>query len=270
MGAHKTRALGGPEPPLASSTLVQPIINKACLGPNVMFFDDTLKIACHPAGKPPQDTKARSILTKSSRVSAGDAEAAFEGVHTGSERIISAVATQWYGHVDPRNRVDASGRCWMKDLWDRSGVPGRHSYFEQIADSQVSNCVKDLAIIAIAVESCFASPSSRERDNNKRQQSSTRPLRKGTEQRYSDADKTRGLRTNERQKLFQRHGVTRKTGKVQPTLLHPAERKTIVQVRRRASEIAPTTKTTSAPVKDVIRPKKDKKQCLNVIHQKAT
>lgn len=67
------------------------------------------------------------------------------------------------------------------------------SYFEQIADSQVSNCVKDLAIIAIAVESCFASPSSRERDNNKRQQSSTRPLRKGTEQRYSDADKTRGV-----------------------------------------------------------------------------
>lgn len=39
MGAHKTRALGGPEPPLASSTLVQPIINKACLGPNVLYTD---------------------------------------------------------------------------------------------------------------------------------------------------------------------------------------------------------------------------------------
>lgn len=36
MGAHKTRALGGPEPPLASSTLVQPIINKACPDPNAL------------------------------------------------------------------------------------------------------------------------------------------------------------------------------------------------------------------------------------------
>lgn len=39
MGAHKTRALGGPEPPLASSTLVQPIINKACLDPNALYSD---------------------------------------------------------------------------------------------------------------------------------------------------------------------------------------------------------------------------------------
>lgn len=39
MGPHKTRALGGPEPPLASSTLVQPIINKACLGPNALYTD---------------------------------------------------------------------------------------------------------------------------------------------------------------------------------------------------------------------------------------
>lgn len=36
MGPHKTRALGGPEPPLASSTLVQPIINKACPDPNAL------------------------------------------------------------------------------------------------------------------------------------------------------------------------------------------------------------------------------------------
>lgn len=39
MGPHKTRALGGPEPPLASSTLVQPIINKACLDPNALYSD---------------------------------------------------------------------------------------------------------------------------------------------------------------------------------------------------------------------------------------
>lgn len=39
MGAHKTRTLGGPEPPLASSTLVQPIINKACLDPNALYSD---------------------------------------------------------------------------------------------------------------------------------------------------------------------------------------------------------------------------------------
>jgi len=39
MGARKTRALGGPEPPLASSTLVQPIINKACLDPNALYPD---------------------------------------------------------------------------------------------------------------------------------------------------------------------------------------------------------------------------------------
>lgn len=69
----------------------------------ISISSNTLKIACHPAGKPPQDAKARSILTKSSRDSTGDvAEAASEGGHTGSERIISAVVTQWYGHVDPR------------------------------------------------------------------------------------------------------------------------------------------------------------------------
>lgn len=35
--------------------------------------------------------------------SAGDvAEVACEGGHTGSERIISADATQWCGHVDPQ------------------------------------------------------------------------------------------------------------------------------------------------------------------------
>lgn len=46
MRAHKTHALGGPEPPLASSTLVQPIINKACLDPNALYSD----IPCFNAG----------------------------------------------------------------------------------------------------------------------------------------------------------------------------------------------------------------------------
>lgn len=44
MVPHKTRSLGGPWPPLASSTLVRPIINKACLNSNALSSIRILKL----------------------------------------------------------------------------------------------------------------------------------------------------------------------------------------------------------------------------------